>query len=180
MRVWKNRGDSLRLGLFLFLISGVVAGSLFCNGMSDAMKVELRAAEVGQLVPTAVAGLDLGRFFVRVLWKRLGQLGALLLISMTPIATVLKLFLVAGAGFSLAVTVCTITMEQGLWGMVYYLVLLFPQGLCYLAVGYVVLWWMVVEDKRLTVWSGALLTAFTVIGVLAESFLNPHLAAWLL
>ena len=41
MKLFKNKEDSLQFWLSLFLLSGSVAGTLFCNQMSEEMKQEL-------------------------------------------------------------------------------------------------------------------------------------------
>ncbi|MBR5266709.1 MAG: hypothetical protein IKU20_00775, partial [Lachnospiraceae bacterium] len=41
MNIFKSKEDSLKFGLSLFLLAGSVAGTWFCNQMTEEMKAEL-------------------------------------------------------------------------------------------------------------------------------------------
>lgn len=179
MRIFRNREDSLRFGLSFFLILGAVLGSVFCNGMNEAMKRELQILEQNLVTTAALSKVDFGQLFIRIAVKRMGALLFLFLVSATPASTAFIMMIMGYLGFSAAVIVCTLTMEAGIFGVFRYLALVFPQCLLYVPAGYVILWWMPVRGKKLTLLSGMALIAVTIVGAGAETLINPwFLAFW--
>lgn len=173
MRIFRNREDSLRFGLSFFLILGAVLGSIFCNGMDGAMKKELQVLEQSLVTTAMLSSVDFVRLFIRIAVKRTGALFFVFLLSATSAAAFFIMLIVCYLGFSAAVIICTLTMEAGILGVLRYFLLIFPQCLLYVPVGYVLLWWMPVKEKKLTVLSGAALMAVTIAGAAVESFINP-------
>lgn len=175
-----SRRGSLEFWLSFFLISGAVAGSIFCNRMDGQMKEELRAMESSMVTAAVLLKMDFWGLFLTVLKCRLGELFLVLLFAMTQAAPILFLGICGYLGFSSAVTVCALTMDGGLLGIFKYLALVFPQVIFYGAVLYVVVWWMPKKQKRLTAPAAAVLTAAVVLGAAAESFINPWIVACVL
>lgn len=178
MRIFGSREGSLRFGLSFFLILGAVLGSVFCNSMDGAMKKELQVLEQSLVTAAMLSTVDFVRLFTRVVVKRTGALFLLFLVSATPAATLFIMLIVSYLGFSAAVIICTLTMDMGVLGILRYFLLVFPQCLIYVPVGYILLWWMPVKGKKLTVLSGAALMAATVMGAAVESFVNPWFLAF--
>lgn len=178
MRIFRNREDSLKVGLSFFLIFGAVLGTVFCNGMDEAMKQELQVLEQSMITTATLAKVDFRQLFIRILMKRMSTVFFVFLVSMTSAATVFTMLAAGYLGFSAAVIVCTLTMDAGIFGVLRYLLLVFPQCLFYVPVGYVLLWWMPVNGKKLTIFSGAALTVVTIAGVAVESFVNPWFLAF--
>ena len=179
MRLFRSREDSLRFGLSFFLILGAVLGSMFCNGMSEDMKKELQVLEQSMVTTATLSKIDATQLFMRVAVKRLTALLFAFLVSMTSVANVGTMLILTYLGFSAAVMVCALTMNAGLLGIWQYLLLVFPQCLLYVPAGYVILWWMPLKEKRLTVLSAIALVGLTALGALAESFVNPWFLTFL-
>lgn len=179
MRIFKTREDSLEFGLSFFLTLGAVLGTVFCNGMSGEMKQELLVTEQSMVMTSAFSETEFMELFLRILPKRLWTLMIIFLILSTTAAPFLLLLTVAYLGFSAAVMICPLTMEAGVLGIWKYLLLVFPQCLIYVPVGYLVLWWMPVKKKRLTVLSVIVLTMAVCLGAAIESLMNPWFLALL-
>lgn len=177
MQLFRNREDSLMVGLSFFLLLGAVCGSVFCNSMSDEMKTELQAVEQSMLTAAVLQKMDFGQLFFQVLGKRLKALAVVFLISSVSAAPYLLLGTMAYLGFSAAVIICLLTMDAGLLGLWRYLLLIFPQCLIYIPVGYVLLWWMPVKGKRLTMVPALVLTGAVILGAAVESLINPWVVA---
>lgn len=176
---FRSRGDSLRIGLSLFMISGAILGSVFCNAMSVEMKQELLLQEKAFLSATVLADMKLETLFLRILPKRLCMLLILFLISASPYAYVLFLLAAGYAGFTAAILICPLTMSAGALGIWNYMLLLFPHGIVYGFVAYLFIWWMMPDGRRLRVSAVLILISVTIIGVAAESFVNPWFLTFL-
>lgn len=178
MKYIRSKEDSLKLGLSLFLLTGSVAGTIFCNRMTAEMKQELiilSQSSVMQTMPEEINSLDL---LVRTLPGRIWMLTIVMLAAATPIAHWCMCFAAGYAGLANAVLICVLTMEFGVKGLLRYILLIFPQGLCYMFAGYCVLWWMPAKEKRFTVPSVLFLVTLVCIGGLLESLINPRFFAW--
>lgn len=180
MKNFMSRKDSLEFWLSFFLISGAVAGSIFCNRMDGQMKEELRTMEGSMVTAAVLFKMNFAGLFLAVLKRRLGELFLVLLFTMTQAAPLFSLGVCGYLGFSSAVTVCALTMDGGLMGIFKYLALMFPQAVFYGAVFYVAVWWMPGKQKHMTAPAAAVLTLAVVLGAAAESFLNPWIIAWVL
>lgn len=180
VKYFRSREDSLEFWLSFFLISGAVMGTVFCNRMDQGMKEELWNLEGSMVTAAVLSKMNFWGLFLEVLKRRMGQLLLGFLFAMTQASPLLFLAASGYLGFSAAVTVCTLTMAGGLMGLVRFLAFVFPQGIFYGAVFYVLAWWMQTREKRLTVPAGVSLAAATILGAAAESFVNPWIVAWIL
>lgn len=180
MKIFLSRKDSLEFWLSFFLISGAVAGSIFCNWMDGQMKEELRTMEGSMVTAAVLLKMDFWGLFLAVLKRRLSELLLVLLFAMTQAAPFFFMAVCGYLGFSAAVTVCALTMDGGLLGIFKYMALVFPQAVFYGAVFYVVVWWMPGRQKHMTALAAAVLAAAVVLGSAAESFINPWLVACVL
>lgn len=68
-------------------------------------------------------------------------------------------------------------MDVGLWGIVRYLVLIFPQALFYVPAIYLLLLWMPQQQARLKVSSALAIAVLVLLGAAVESYLNPWVVA---
>lgn len=173
MRIFRERGDSLKFGLSFFVILGAIIGSLFCNEMSGEMKKELCAAELDFVNRTALAGLDFRELFLGIIPSRLWQLIILFLITWTSFSSLFLMIAAGYLGFSSAVMISSVTMSSGFWGLWRFLLLIFPQCLLYLPVIYVLFWWMPIERQRLTISKVLILSCMVLAGTFLEAFVNP-------
>ncbi len=176
MKILKNKEDSLKFGLSLFLIAGSILGTLFCNRMSDDMKRELiiMKQSTEAITQIAVSNLDFGALMLQIVPKRMWTLILLLLAEATPMAPVLLMVAVGYFGFSNAVMISALTMEYGVRGLLHYMALIFPQCLLYIPVAYLLIWWMPANGKHLTVFSIIVLAGMVIFGCVLECFLNPR------
>lgn len=175
MRIFKNKEDSLRFGLSLFLIAGSILGTVFCNWMTEDMKQELMIVKqsTASVTRAMISELDFEGLFLKILPKRIWTLTMVVLAAATPMAPWLMLLIAGYFGFSNAVMVSIWTMEKGIGGLLGYIVMIFPQCLCYIPITYLMLWWMPVKEKSLTLLSVLVLAGLTTVGAVLESFVNP-------
>lgn len=75
-------------------------------------------------------------------------------------------------GVSLSVVLSVLTVRKGVMGIISFLAALFPQGIFYFLVWYVLSVWAGQERKRLHILSGALLIAITGAGAFCEVLLR--------
>ena len=173
MRIWNDREDSLKFWLSFFLLFGAAAGSFFCNSMDQEMKMEVYMAEQDLLNRASLTGADFGDLFLRLLPQRLWQLMLAFLISVTSISQILFIAAAGFLGFSVSVLICSLTMSSGILGLWKYLLLIFPHGILYLPAIYIILWWMPLKKKQLTLFSAFFLCGIVALGVFLEAYLNP-------
>lgn len=174
MRFFRSREDSLKFWLSFFFIAGSIAGSVFCNRMSPEAKTEFLHVEQRAITGMLAENVDCQRLFMSVLWKRLWEIFVLLLMFAVPLAEKLRLMTVACLGAAQALMISSLTMDVGTWGLWNYLCLCVPQGICYLLVGYLLLWWLPASGKRLTVGTICILVSILCLGVAVETYINPH------
>ena len=178
MKLFKNKEDSLQFWLSLFLLSGSVAGTLFCNQMSEEMKQELVLLGQHSVSEGMLDELDHWELLLQIVPERVWGLVLLMLVSTTPMAEWCMRFAAGYMGFSNAVIICALTMASGIRGLLQYVILLFPQCICYISVGYLLFWWMPAKEKCFTVFSILVVTAMVCTGALLECLVNPQLMRW--
>ena len=174
MSIFRDREDSLKIGLSFFLIIGTVLGSIFCNCMNSEMKMELYVAERNLISRASLAQTDFGELFLHLLFRRFWQLMLACVCSTTFAAPFLFMVGAGYLGFSTAIIVCSLTMSTGIQGIWKYLLLLFPQCLFYIPAMYILFWWRPSRRKHLTISSAFLLFVIVVFGIFAEAYLNPR------
>lgn len=179
MRFFRSRKDSLKFWLSFFFVAGSIGGSVFCNEISDGMKAELLQVEKHAVTSAVLANVDYKRLFMAILWKKIRSYAVLLLMLAAPMAEGLRMATVLYWGFSVAMMVCPLTMDVGIGGIWNYLCLNTPQGMFYLTAWYLLLWWMPMEDKRLTVGGICAIGVLLLAGVVAETYINPYFLPFL-
>ena len=144
--------DSQMFWLSFFLFLGTVLGTVFFNKMSAEMKSTLESWFSGILTSSEIVSADRYSLFVGVLKKR---------------------FL----AFTSAIAVCVLTMHAGIYGILRFFGLVFPQGFFYILAAYL-LWIMVVEQadgkEKIRLW---MMVFFMVLGIISEIFINPNFSA---
>lgn len=163
--------------LSFFLLSGAAAGTLFCNRMDAGMKEAFGTLGQSFLSAAVLKKMDFGGLFFAVLRKRLPWLFFAFLVSQTAVKELLFSAMAAYLGFSSAVTVCALTMDFGVLGIIKYLALLCPQCAFYIPVMYVLTVWMPGKNLPLRPRPAAALTALVFLGITAESLVNPWVFA---
>ena len=178
MNLFKSKEDSLKFGLSLFLLAGSVAGTWFCNQMTEEMKAELMTLGRSTVTKTALTQVDWPDLSMQILIGRIWGVLLLMLAASTPIAVWWMRFAIGYIGFANAVLVCVTTMEHGVGGLLRYMMLIFPQCICYIPVGYLLMWWIPAKEKRMTPASVLFLLALVSVGGLLEGVVNPRVLAW--
>ena len=178
MNIFKSKEDSLKFGLSLFLLAGSLAGTWFCNQMTEEMKAELLVLGQSTITKAALEQVDWLDLLIQILSGRIWGMLLLMLAASTPIADWCMRFAVGYLGFSNAVFLCTLTMEYGVSAPLHYLLLLCPQCICYIAVGYLLIWWMPAKEKQFTPGSILFLLGLICVGGILESVVNPRVLAW--
>lgn len=179
MRFFRSREDSLKFWLSFFFLAGSVCGSLFCNQCDDTVKTELLQISQGVITEIFPANVDYPRLFAKILWKRGRGFLTLMFMLATPIEKRIRMAVMAYLGLVISVMICPLTMYAGVWGIWNYLCLNVPQGLFYMLIGYLLLWWMPLTGKRLTVGAITALGLIFLAGVAAETYINPYLLTFL-
>ncbi len=178
MKYVRSKEDSLKLGLSFFLLAGSVAGTLFCNRMTAEMKQELMILSQSSVTQTMLEEINRYDLLLQILPRRIWILTIVMLAAATPIADWCMRFVAGYVGFSNAVLLCALTMEFGAKGLLRYILLIFPQCLCYIPTGYLLLWWMPMKEKQFTVLSILFIVILVCMGGLLESLVNPRFLAW--
>ena len=179
MKILRNKEDSLKAGLSFFLLAGALLGSIFCNKMTGEMKKELLAVSHSLVTEAVIDQAELNVLLGRIFLGRLWMFGLVFLMSATPYFSACCLLIAGYIGFSAAVLICPLTMENGVFGLWKYLLLIFPQCLIYIPVIYVILWWMPAAGKRITWPALAVLIPVIFLGAAAESLINPWFLTFL-
>lgn len=169
-----NKVDSLKLGLSFFLAAGVVLGTVFCNCMSEDMRLSLVVTNRAMISASKLAEVDRVDLLMRILPRRLWSLFLVLLMTTAPVSRVLILFLAGYAGFAGAVAICTAVMEAGAAGLLRVAAWTLPHGLFYLPLGYLLIWWMPVNRRYLRRPAVVFFILATAAGAAAESLINPY------
>ena len=179
MRIVRNKEDSLKLGLSFFLLAGAIAGSIFCNKMSEQMKAELCTVGKSMVTTATISQVESMTLLLRIFLKRLWMLILIFLMASTPYFSLCCMLIAGYIGFSAAMIICPFTMEAGMLGLWKYLLLIFPQCLVYIPMGYLILWWIPSGNKRIT-WPAAMALILGIfVGSLAESLINPWFLTFL-
>ena len=177
MNIFKSKEDSLKFGLSLFLLAGSVAGTWFCNQMTEEMKAELLVLGYSTVSKNTLEQFDWQDLFIQILPGRIWGVLLLMLAASTPIADWCMRFVMGYIGFSNAVFMCVLTMEYGVAAPLRYLMFLFPQYICYIPIGYLLIWWIPAKEKRFTLGAVLFLVGLVCIGGLLESLVNPRVLA---
>ena len=179
MKIFRNKEDSLKFGLSFFLLAGAMAGSVFCNKMSEEMKAELCTVWRSMVTTAAVSQMESATLLIRIFLKRLWMLMLVFLMWSTPYISQCSMLFAGYLGLSAAMLICPLTMAAGVLGIWKYLLLIFPQCLVYIPLSYLVLWWMPSGNRRLT-WTAALALILVIfLGSVAESLVNPWFLTFL-
>ena len=178
MNIFRSKEDSLKFGLSFFLLAGSVAGTWFCNQMTEEMKTELLVLGQSAVTKTSLEQMDWQELFLQILPERIWGVLLLMLAASTPVADWCMRFAVGYIGFSNAVFLCILTMEYGVSAPLRYLILLFPHCICYILIGYLLMWWIPAKEKRFTLGSILFLLGLVCVGGLLESLVNPRILTW--
>lgn len=178
MKYVRSKEDSLKLGLSFFLLAGSVAGTIFCNCMTTGMKQEMMILSQNLVTQERLKEIDWCDLLIRILPERIWILTVVMLAAATPVADWCMRVLSGYVGFSNAILLCVLTMECGAKGLLRYLLIIFPQCLCYIFTGYCVMWWMPAKEKQFTVMSVLFLVTLVCLGGVLESLVNPRFLAW--
>ena len=178
MNIFKSKEDSLKFGLSLFLLAGSLAGTWFCNQMTEEMKAEILVIGQSTVTKAALEQVNWQDLLIQILPGRIWGVLLLMLAASTPIAVWCMRLAAGYIGFSNAVYMSVLTMDYGMSAPLYYILLLFPQCICYIPVGYLLMWWIPAKEKRFTPGSVFFLLGMICAGGLLESLVNPRVLAW--
>ena len=161
----------------LFLFLGTVLGTVFFNKMSAEMKSTLESWFSGILTSSEIVSADRYSLFVGVLKKRFVWILLGILICQAVFARILFYAGAVYLAFTSAIAVCVLTMHAGIYGILRFFGLVFPQGFFYTLAAYL-LWIMVVEQadgkEKIRLW---MMVFFMVLGIISEIFINPNFSA---
>ena len=82
MNIFKSKEDSLKFGLSFFLLAGSVAGTWFCNQMTEEMKAEILLLRESTITKATLEQIDWQDLLIQILPGRIW--GVLLLIKYSP------------------------------------------------------------------------------------------------
>ena len=141
------------------------------------MKSMLESWFSGILTSSELVSADRYSLFVGVVKKRFVWILLGVLICQAVFARILFYAGTVYLAFTSSIAVCALTMHAGGYGILRFFGLVFPQGIFYALVGYL-LWLMVVEPadgkEKIRLWTMAF---FMVLGIISEIFVNPEFSA---
>lgn len=169
--------DSQMFWLSFFLFLGTILGTVFCNQMSAEMKNTLGNWFAGIFTSSEIASVDRYSLIVGVLKKRFVWILIGILICQAVFARILFYAGAVYLAFTSAIAVCVLTMHAGIYGILRFFSLVFPQGFFY-ALAACLLWIMAVEPadgkEKIRLWT---MVFFMVLGTTSEIFINPAFSA---
>ena len=131
----------------------------------------------GILTSSEIVSADRYSLFVGVLKKRFVWILLGILICQAVFARILFYAGAVYLAFTSAIAVCVLTMHAGIYGILRFFGLVFPQGFFYTLAAYL-LWIMVVEQadgkEKIRLW---MMVFFMVLGIISEIFINPNFSA---
>ncbi len=161
------------------MAAGIFAGTIWANLLGGEL-----LGQIGYFDGIFKSGQGMDEEERRRLWKyvlgqRLWETGLGGLLAMTPLAAAGYMLLSFGAGFVLAAIIVVFTLEKGVGGILFWLLSVFPHGLCYLGIW--AIWVTAAKERkepgRVSVW---LLAAFlAAAGSFLEVWVNPILLSYL-
>ena len=130
------------------------------------MKSTLESWFSGILTSSEIVSADRYSLFVGVLKKRFVWILLGILICQAVFARILFYAGAVYLAFTSAIAVCVLTMHAGIYGILRFFGLVFPQG------------FMVVEQadgkEKIRLW---MMVFFMVLGIISEIFINPNFSA---
>ena len=154
--------------------AGIFLGTLWVNLMAEEIQTQLGV--FGQAGFTA--GLKIIPFqpaaIFRVFLKREVEAGFLWLAGMTAFAVPGLCAVLSYQGFSMASVISLLTIQNGITGILVYLLSVFPQALCYMPVFLILFCWGAKQEKSVHPAGFAVLTAALFFGSILETCLNPY------
>lgn len=159
----------------LCFFAGILAGSLWFP-FSGSSCSELTLPELAAVLPAKLAWFE-GSALGRLLLKRLILTGFLWLLGMSLVAAVGMSVFLFWCGCSMALLIAALTVQRGWIGLPLFVLLLFPQILCYLPVMLVLIGWGFGTPKKLHLTGFLVLLLLMSVGVILEVWICPRLFA---
>ncbi len=167
-------GDSRAWDRYILcFLAGLVAGTAAANFWYPTFMEEAGyylALLEGQVNLNQEERLGL---FGQVLKQRAAEVWIAWLMGLTVYGTFLFCLLTAGMGFSMGVILSVITIQKGLMGLPVFLMSLMPQGLLYLPLWGILLFWGMQRGRRFRIPAFLLLLLLAALGSACEAWLNP-------
>lgn len=113
------------------------------------------------------------QLFYQVLRQRGVEVWIAWLIGLTAYAVPLFCILTAGIGVSMGFVLSVITIQKGLMGLPVFLMTVIPQGLCYLPLWCILLFWGMQKERRFRIPAFLLLLCLAALGSACEAWINP-------
>lgn len=170
LRVNQSFGDKLAV---FFLFCGVLAGTVWVNLREPEPELSFRLL-------VSVAAFQSGKkAFASLLLKRLFWLGFLWMLGLSKLALSGICLFFFCSGISLSLVLAELTMQYGVYALLFFLAMVLPQCFFYLPVLSVLTNWALKGTETLHL-SGMLVLFFlTLAGAAAEAYGNPQLLEWL-
>ncbi|MFT4106078.1 MAG: stage II sporulation protein M [Lacrimispora sp.] len=157
----------------LCFLAGLVAGTAAANFWYPAFMEEAGyylALLEGQVNLNQAERLGL---FGQVFRQRAAEVWIAWLMGLTVYGAFLFCLLTAGMGFSMGFILSVITIQKGLMGLPVFLMSMMPQGLLYIPLWGILLFWGMQKERRFRIPAFLLLLALAALGSACEAWLNP-------
>lgn len=159
--------------LLLFFIAGVLGGTITANLLSEELKRQIGYFDTLFLSEQALSMTQKQQMWLFVLRQRCMELLGAWLLSLTVFSAVGFCGAAALVGGSVGVVLSVITVQKGLWGLLFYLGTILPQALFYIPIGLILASWAGEEKHPIRIPAILLLSLLLVVGTAAEAFVSP-------
>lgn len=159
--------------LLLFFIAGVLGGTITANLLSEELKRQIGYFDTLFLSEQALSMTQKQQMWLFVLRQRCMELLGAWLLSLTVFSAVGFCGAAALVGGSVGVVLSVITVQKGLWGLLFYLGTILPQALFYVPIGLILASWAGEEKHPIRIPAILLLSLLLVVGTAAEAFVSP-------
>lgn len=164
-----KKEEAIVFCFFAGLLGGTAAANLLYPSMSREAGYYLELLD-GSFRLREEERLSL---FWQILRQRLSQVGIAWLMGMTAYAFPIFCLASAALGLSAGLLLSVITVQKGIFGLPFFLMTLFPQILCYLPLGAILLLWVTDKQRRLSIPALFILALLAALGSACEAWLNP-------
>ena len=163
----------------LCFFAGILIGSLWLP-LSGASCSELIQPELATVLPEKLSTLPGGPTLGNLLLKRLLFAGFLWLLGMSLVAAAGMSLFLFWCGCSMALFIAALTVQRGCIGLPLFVLLQFPQMLCYLPAVLVLVGWGFGKPKKLHLAGFLVLLFLMAVGAILEVWVCPRLLSLML
>lgn len=161
--------------LLLCFLGGILGGTIIANLLSSELQSQIGYFDALLLSGAALSDVDQRRLWGYVTRQRLLETAGVWLVSLTTFASLGCCMLAVLAGAVASVTISVITVQKGLFGILFYLASILPQWLFYIPVFLVLALWAEKNSRVIRIRALLILLFLVLVGAAAEVYINPYI-----